>query len=165
MRNTKIKTREIEAMRKHEMVPVTLPAAGLELRVCRQFQNGTHVFPVGSVIIDVGALGKNYTTLLAGHFLDWKPSDGKPPAQARTSPAPKAEPVRPAVALIDDPDPVRAWKLSVQSMTEKCGNNAALARDLLLAHREGSALYLRAQKIWCDSEAKRRGVVSVSPGI
>ena len=48
-------------------------------------------------------------------------------------------------------------------MTRVCDGNAALAMDLLMASVEARDLYKRAQLAACTREAKRRGVVSVSP--
>jgi hypothetical protein len=167
MRQTKTKTRENEAMRaaRDEMVPVTLPGPGLQLTVRRQFTAGSVVYPAGSIISDIRVLGPGYSALMSGHYLEWRPGNSKPVAKARALPPPTPEKPRPAVEIIADPDPVASWHRSLESMTEKCDGNAARAKDMLLAHREGSALYLRAQKVWCDGEAKRRGVVSVSPAI
>ena len=168
MRHTRTKSRretEDESMRRQdEMVVATLPGPGLQLVVRRQFQNGRHVFPVGSIIADVTTLGKNYTTLLAGHFLEWRPSDAKPPAQARALPPPPAPPKpNPRVEIVEDPDVVTSWRKTLALTAERCGDDFGKARDLLAAHREGSALFLRATKVWCEQTAQARGVVSVAP--
>jgi hypothetical protein len=166
MTKTKAKARnmESETMRRHdETVVATLPRAGLELTVRRTFVAGNVRYPVGSIVKDISVLGRGYASLMAGHFLEWRPGDGKAVAKAHTLPAPAPEKPRPAVEIIDDPDPVASWRRTVALMTERCDGNQARAKDLLLAHREGSALFLRATKIWTDSEAKRRNVVSVSP--
>jgi hypothetical protein len=78
---------------------------------------------------------------------------------------PKLEPAkpRPAVHLVEDEDVCEAWRLSREAMVRCCDNNAALAMDLLMGDVAARDLYKRAVHAATAREAKRRGVVSVSP--
>lgn len=159
-------TPELEAeMRKMMDDPVSAAGPGLQLVVRRQFVAGNICYPVGSVVTDVRVLGPGYSALMAGHYLEWKPSD-RPPAQAR--PLPPASPPQkpnPKIEIVDDADVVASWRKTLALTAERLDGDFGRARDLLMAHRDASALFLRATKIWTDAEAKRRGVVSVSPEI
>jgi hypothetical protein len=151
--------------RDEDPAAVNMPAEGWRLIARRQFQVNGQVVPVGAEVPVSALEGRNLAALLSGHFVSWQPPGNKPLAKARVLPAPKPEPPRPAVELIDDPDPVASWRRSLESMTAKCGGNAALAKDLLLANRTAQELYKLACRSWADAEAKKRNTTSVSPSL
>jgi hypothetical protein len=143
--------------------PASVPAADWVLVVKRQVTCGGKVHPVGCVIAPE-VLGRNLQAFLSGHYVEWAPPGAaKPSARPRDLPAPAPAQSRPAVEIVSHADPVESWRLTKAAMAEKCSNDAARAEDILLRDRDGCALFLRATKVWCDGEAKRRGVVSVSP--
>jgi hypothetical protein len=154
--------RELESIMRRDDT-ASVPAVGWELIVKRQITSGGKIYPVGCVIAPE-VLGRNLQAFLSGHYVEWAPPGAaKPSARPRDLPPPAPEKPRPAVEIVSHADPVESWRLTKAAMAEKCSNDAARAEDILLRDRDGCALFLRATKVWCDGEAKRRGVVSVSP--
>jgi len=155
---------EDETMRRHDDSPVAVPpGAGWRLVAKRRFQTATQIFDVGCAV-EVAQLGKNFAALLGSHFVGWVPPSTLITVKAKPLPAPPA-PAKgnPPVEIVHDADVVASWRKTVSLMTDRCGGNAARARDLLLANPVASEIYLRATRVWCVAEAKRQGVVSVSP--
>jgi hypothetical protein len=152
---------DLEKIMRHD-VPATVPGPGLQLVVRRQFTSGNRVYPVGSIITDVTVLGRNYPTLMSSHYLEW----GLPPA----SPArpydravPQPQKTNPAIEIVDDPDPVASWRKTLALTAARLDGDWGKARDLILADRAGADLFRMATRLHTASQARKRGLISVSP--
>jgi hypothetical protein len=154
-------------LRKHnsDFSPVPAGAPGLVLVARRQFTAGGTIFPVGSEV-PVAALGKNFAAMLASHYVAYQPPGDKPLAKRRAAPPPVPPQKNPPVVVVSDLDgPLANWRATLRGMVEKCGGDSARAKDLLMANRAASELHAVAVRSWCDGEARRLNVVSVSPSL
>lgn len=136
------------------------PHAGWQLVVRRQITCAGRVYPVNSI---APATMRNVQRMIDARFLMWSPpSDDRavpydlpPPAAARPRPD--------VIEIVPDRDPVTSFKKTRAKLVEACGGDVAVAMDLIAANPEAAALQKRATHEACAREAKRRGVVSVSP--
>ncbi len=140
------------------------PAAGWRLIVRRRFQTTHKIYNVGCEVT-VEDLGANYRAFLTSHFVEWTPPGvritARPIDRPPPPPAPKPKP-RVEIITVGD-DAVASWRATRARMVALCDGNRAIAEDYLLADQIASELYLRATRVHCKAEAKRRNVRSVSP--
>jgi len=83
--------------------------------------------------------------------------------QPRDLPPAAPPAAKPEIEIVPDTDVVASWRATLQLMTKRCDGNRARAEDLLMTSPEARDVYKRATKEWATREAKRRGVVSVTP--
>jgi hypothetical protein len=154
--------RERDAMINNQTTP---PDKGWFLLTKRTLTLGDQVFPPGAKV-SAADCGLNLHKLLETGAVRWA-APGTPVA-AKSSPLPKPpKPApKPEVEIVGDPDdPVSSYRKSLELLVERCGGDAALANDRMMASKDGRDLYLRAVKIACSKEAQKRGKVSISPSL
>jgi hypothetical protein len=155
-------TTEQEMNRRNEAPMAAPPSPGWRLIAKRRFQNATHVFDAGCSV-EPAQLGKNFASMLTGHYVAWVPPNDATFKAPRDlpPPAPPQKP-NPKVEIVHHDDVLESWRRTWRAMAEKCGGDAARAKDLLMAHDRGSELFRRATAVWVDREAARLGQISVS---
>jgi hypothetical protein len=142
-------------------VSIVPPQKNWRLQVCRRIQTNGKVYNVGCAI-EPEALGRNFRALMDNRSVRWVPPDTVITATPQQLPEPTREPPRPVVEIITvENDAVASWKKTYAAMIKKCGNNPALARDILMGDRTAAALYQDAMRV-AYSNAKRRYGASVS---
>jgi hypothetical protein len=112
------------------------------------------------------ACGRNLQTLLTRGLVVWLPPGSPAAAQPiALPPAPPPPKPKPNVLVIEKypDDPVRNWELTRDRMLKLCGDNAALARDLLESHEGARRLYKLAQKVGVAEAKQKKGVQTLSP--
>jgi hypothetical protein len=111
------------------------------------------------------ACGRNLRTLLARGLVVWLPPGSPAAAQPAALPTPETTKPKPNVLVIEKypDDPVRNWELTRDRMLKLCGDNAALARDLLESHEGARQLFKLAQKVGVAEAKQKRGVHSLPP--
>jgi hypothetical protein len=158
-----IKTKPRRMVR--EPVSAVPPATGWRLLAQRSFSTATKVFSRGCEV-SPNDLGRNLRAMIDNGFVRSCPPGTPITATARERPIPQTEPAKPKpkikIIVLGD-DVIGSWHATVKEMTKRCGGNGQRARDLLMIDNAGSELFCRAQRIACLQEAKRRGVVSISP--
>jgi len=148
-------------MRKHldEAVTVTPPNDSWRLVVRRAFTDGLVRYDVGCTVpVEAFAKMRNHQRLLDGHYVQWTPpSDAKPRAPRAVAPAAPAP--KPALEIVDDPDVVKSWRLTLAAAVLKVGN-AQRAQDLIVDTVPGGAdLYRLAARVWAARSAPSFGAV------
>jgi hypothetical protein len=144
------------------MTIIASPGEGWFL-MCRQRISADKIYGAGCRV-EAEKLGRNLAALLRVGAVAWMPGHTPVAATPRDLPVP-AEPVKkPTVTLVTrHDDAVLNWKATLSNLTHRCGGNERLARDLLAGNPQAAELEKRAMRIACEREARRRGVVSVSP--
>jgi hypothetical protein len=131
--------------------------------MCRQRISADRIYNAGCRI-EPDRLGRNLTALLRIGAVVWVPGHTNASGNSHELPAPAETVKKPNVVLITrHDDPVLNWQSTLSNMVQKCDGNAAMARDLLDGNVEARELQKRAIRVACDREARRRGVVSVTP--
>ena len=110
-----------------------------------------------------GGSRPQYPGVLSGHFVEWQPPsatvEARGPRSLPPAPAAAAKP-RPEIVVIDGDDAVESWKATLEQHTAKLDGDAGLARILLLGDTKASELYLRAARVWTETERRKHGAVS-----
>jgi hypothetical protein len=140
------------------------PGPDWKLIARRRLIIGSKIFPAGSQI-PVGEVGRNFAALISSGLMWWAPPHTLVTAAAADlPPAPPTKP-KPNVLVIEKypDDPVRNWELTRDRMLKLCGDNAALARDLLESHEGARQLFKLAQRVGVAEEKQKRGVQNLPP--
>ena len=129
--------------------------------VNKQFNSAGKVYPRGCSV-SVEELGQAFDVLVRNAFIVQRHGAASA-IKPRDLPAP-SPPKTFTVEIVPDKDPYASWVASVKATMEKNGISEARARNLLTdTSKAGRDLYLIAQRVGCQAEAKRRNVQSVSP--
>ena len=135
---------------------VVPPHIGWKLVVRRKFSTGSAIYDVGVTVNDVADLGANARSLVNARFLEWLPaSAGTDERKPRALPAPVPEKPRLPVEIVDHPDVVESFKLTLERHVKKVGHRDR-ARDQIMADPAASALYLRAVRVLRETEKRQR---------
>jgi hypothetical protein len=100
--------------------------------------------------------------MLDGRGARWERNTRKLRPEPYELPPPEPVKARPAIQIVEDSSAEISWRLTLEANTRVFGSKAQ-AMDNLMHSVEARDLYKRAQLEACTREAKRRGVVSVSP--
>jgi hypothetical protein len=140
--------------RKRMEKELVTPAAGWVIVVNRELRLGAWVYPRGSLIEDIGALGANAKKLFDAKAVQWcPPSSADRPKPRELKPTPAAPPVPKKITLVDSGSPIDDWRDTVAALARQLNGDVARATDVALRDVHGVDLFRRAQY-----EAGRRKV-------
>jgi hypothetical protein len=122
---------------------------GWLLTARKQLQIGDRIYPRGSTLPVKELSSDAVARLLNTKCAEWRKPDGRRPLSRKIEVAPPEKP-RPPVQLVEDHDPVEAWRLTLAANTRAFDGNSALAMDALMANAQARNLYMLASR-----EAKR----------
>jgi hypothetical protein len=141
------------------------PGPDWKLIARRRLIISSKIYPAGSQI-PAGEVGRNFSALISSGLVWWAPPSTPVTAAATDLPPPPPPPKpKPSVMVIEKypDDPVRNWELTRDRMLRLCGDNAALARDLLESHEGARQLYKLAQKVGVAEAKQKRRLQTLSP--
>jgi hypothetical protein len=140
--------------RKRMAKELVAPAKDWTIEVTRELRLGPWIYPRGSAIADIAALGNNASKLFASGAVRWCPPSSAQRPQRRPLQPPAAQPVRPPVMIIEASNALESWYLTRDAYRRLCPNNA-LAEEWLLQDPQVRQLYLVAQQLACEAERAR----------
>jgi hypothetical protein len=115
---------------------------GWQLSVRKQLQIGSRIYPRGSTLPTGDLSSAVIARLLNTKCVEWRKPDGAKHPMPRKLVVAPPEPPRPTFKLIIGKNPLDTYHLTRGALVAACGNNVALADDIIM--REAKDMYLTA---------------------
>lgn len=150
-------------MRRHDEPPAAAPPSADWKLICRrQIRTADKIYNCGCEV-PLEACGRNLAALLNARAVAWvKPGTPISAKPIDLPPPPPPQKQNPKIEIVDDVDVVASWKKTLALTAQRLDEDFGKARDLLMKDEKASELFRRATRVFCETEAKRQGVISVA---
>jgi hypothetical protein len=142
------------------------PGANWVIESLRELRLGAWIFPRGSLIEDIAALGSNASKLFASNSVRWAPPSSAQRPQRRPLQSAAAQKPKPVVQIVHHADKLESWYLTIERMTTECDGDRKRAEDLLFSNLEhgpeARRLYQTATAIACELEKERLAKMGIA---